>query len=345
MSGGVDSSVVACLLHRKGFEVVGVFMRNGRMAEQADQHSCCSQYDAFDARRVADKLGVPFYSVNLAEDFNSIIDYFTQEYRSGRTPSPCILCNRYIKFGALHDYMEAVGAEFIATGHYAGVEKRNGRHALLRARDEQKDQTYMLFDLTQEQLSRCMFPLGKMTKEEVRALAREFRLAVADKLDSQELCFIPDGRTNVFLKQALSDHDGSGEIVSTDGRILGRHDGYFQFTIGQRRGLGAFGDKYYVVTIEPETKRVVVGEYDQLLSKTARARSVNWVSIEPPKGDSAFEVTARIRHAHKPAPGILKMQSRDEIVVEFDEPQRSITPGQAIVCYRGDELLCGGWLF
>lgn len=345
MSGGVDSSVVACILHKQGYDIVGVFMRNGRMAEQADQHSCCSQYDAFDARRVADKLGIPFYSVNLAEDFDRIVDYFVREYRNGRTPSPCILCNRYIKFGALHDYMEAVGADFIATGHYARVEKRNGRYVLLRAKDEQKDQTYMLFNLTQEQLSRCMFPLGGMTKEEVRAIAREFGLAVADKVDSQELCFIPDGRTNLFLKKQLRGHDGSGEIVTTDGRILGRHDGYYQFTIGQRRGLGAFGDRFYVVAIEPETKRVIVGEYDALLSKTVRVRNVNWIAIETPPAGFTERVYARIRHAHRPAPGTLTVTKDNELVVEFDEPQRSITPGQAVVCYRGGEVLCGGWIF
>jgi tRNA-specific 2-thiouridylase len=314
------------------------------------QGRCCSLDDVYDARRVAQKIGIPYYVVNHEEGFErDVVRPFVEEYLSGRTPIPCSLCNNHLKFEQLHVVARQIGAERVATGHYARVafdEKRN-RWVLKRPADHSKDQTYFLFGLTQEQLSRTLFPLGDMTKPEVRERARQHGLALAEKPDSQEICFVPGGDYKRFIDAYLGEQgeslpDTAGELVTTTGEVIGEHAGIHNFTVGQRKGLGvATGSPLYVIQISGANKQVVVGSDEHLYSRTLRTRRVNLISIadvvEP------MRVAVKIRHRHEPAAAVIE-KSGDEILVTFDQPQRAITPGQAAVFYDGDVVVGGGWI-
>jgi tRNA-specific 2-thiouridylase len=359
MSGGVDSSTVAAMLRAEGHEVVGLTMQlwnQRRLAghegmPEAVQGRCCSLDDVYDARRVAQTIGIPYYVVNHEERFErEVVRPFVRDYISGRTPIPCSLCNNHLKFDQLLIVARQIGAETLATGHYARVEfdEKSGCWRLKRPTDLAKDQTYFLFGLTQEQLSRTIFPLGGMTKPEVRELARKHGLALAEKPDSQEICFVPGGDYKRFLDAYLAEQgeslpDTSGELVTTDGRVIGEHEGVHNFTVGQRKGLGvATGSPLYVIQINGEAGQVVVGNSDELYSKTLRAKRVNFISVEAL--DGPMPVKVKIRHRHEPASAVVESSGDDEVLVTFDEPQRAITPGQAAVFYDEDVVVGGGWI-
>lgn len=361
MSGGVDSSTVAAMLRAEGYQVVGLTMQlwnqrrlAGRegMPEQV-QGRCCSIDDVYDARRVAEDLDIPYYVVNHEERFErDVVRPFVEEYLSGRTPIPCSLCNNHLKFDQLLMTARQIGADLLATGHYARCEfdpERN-RWLLLRAADPAKDQTYFLFGLTQEQLSRTRFPLGNMTKPQVRELARQHHLALAEKPDSQEICFVPGGDYKRFIDAYLDEQgerlpDTSGELVTTDGRVVGHHEGVHNFTVGQRKGLGvATGSPLYVININGARGQVTVGSNENLLSRKLLARQVNWIAIDGLPESAPMRVCAKIRHRHEPAPAVIENAPSGEVLVTFDEPQRAITPGQAVVFYDGDIVVGGGWI-
>ena len=359
MSGGVDSSTVAAMLRAEGHNVVGLTMQlwnqrrlAGRegMPEQVTGR-CCSLDDVYDARRVAETIGIPYYVVNHEDRFErDVVRPFVAEYLSGRTPIPCSLCNNHLKFDQLLTVARQIGADSVATGHYARVEfdDTSGRWLLKRPTDRSKDQTYFLFGLTQEQLSRSLFPLGGMSKPEVRELARKHGLALAGKPDSQEICFVPGGDYKNFLDAYLAEQGESfpetaGELVTTDGRVIGEHNGIHNFTVGQRKGLGvATGSPLYVLQIKGDKRQVVVGEQEKLYSKSLLTRRINLISVadllEPRR------VTVKIRHRHEAAPAKIEKTGTDEILVTFDEPQRAITPGQAAVFYDEDVVVGGGWI-
>jgi tRNA-specific 2-thiouridylase len=360
MSGGVDSSAVAAVLLQQGRAVVGLTMQlwnQRRLPElQGDgpaQHRCCSLDDVYDAKAVAQHLNFPHYVVNFEEQFEArVVRPFVDQYLSGRTPIACTNCNTDVKFEPLLRMARQIGAERLATGHYARIRKNEatGRWELLRARDETKDQTYFLWGLSQEQLSRSDFPLGELTKEEVRDLARRAKLPVAEKPDSMELCFVPTGNYVQFIQaysqeRGISLQNGEGEIVSESGDVVGRHDGVHNFTIGQRKGLGfAAGKPLYVLSIDPEKNRVVVGEDEALRTTTFEIEDVNWVSCEKPT--APLRAFVKIRHKHEPAPAIVEALPANRARITFDSPQRAITPGQAAVFYDGDgdRVLGGGWI-
>jgi tRNA-specific 2-thiouridylase len=363
MSGGVDSSTVAALLAHEGHAVVGLTLQlwdqrrlAGRQglpaaAETSRAGRCCSLDDVYDARRVAEQLGIPFYVVNQQERFErDVVRPFVQEYLAGRTPIPCSLCNNHLKFDQLLQTARSIGAERIATGHYAinEFDSERGRWILKRARDLAKDQTYFLFGLTQEQLAHTLFPLGRLTKPEVRAAARRYGLALSEKPDSQEICFIPSGDYKQFLAAYLEEQGESlpetaGELVSTSGEVLGRHEGIFNFTVGQRKGLGLSSPvPLYVLRIEPASHRVTVGADAELATRTLRARDLNWISI--PELTGPMRVKIKIRHRHEPAWATIEPTGPDEVAAIFDEPQRAVTPGQSAVFYDGDEVVGGGWI-
>jgi tRNA-specific 2-thiouridylase len=357
MSGGVDSSTVAALLARQGHTVIGMTMQlwnQRRLPELAGAGAatgrCCSLDDVYDARRVAEQIGIPYYVVNFERQFEDrVVKPFVEEYLAGRTPIPCTLCNNYVKFDRFFEMADSAGARRIATGHYARVryDEASGRYQLLRAADPSKDQTYFLFGLTQTQLARTLFPLGGMTKPEVRELARSLGLSVAEKDDSQEICFVPNGDYAAFLDAYLKETGApaartGGEIVTTGGRKLGRHEGVHHFTVGQRRGLGiAAGEPLYVISTDPASRRVTVGTNQELLCGSLRASSVNWVSVAGLASPTRAQV--KIRNKHAAAPATL-VQKGDSVEVAFDEPQRAVTPGQAAVFYDGDIVLGGGWI-
>ncbi len=337
MSGGIDSGVSALLLRRDGHEVTGVFMRHGVRRAAG---GCCSVEDAHDARRTADLLGIPFYPLDFEEPFRKVVDYFVSEYDRGATPNPCIVCNRDLKFGKLFETAAAVNAEVVATGHYARVERRGGRMALLRGRDLRKDQSYVLFPLGQRELARILFPVGGLRKREVRALAAEAGLGIAEKPESQELCFVPDNDHRHLLRERLGERLREGEFRSRDGRVLGRHGGHQLFTVGQRKGLGvAFGRPMYVVAIEPASNTVVLSEEDERTREFV-ACGVNWVSVEP----RACGAVVKIRSQHRGAPARLEPLEGERVRVVFEKPQRAVTRGQAAVFYEGDLVLGGGWI-
>jgi tRNA-specific 2-thiouridylase len=344
MSGGVDSGTTAALLKREGHDVIGVTMQ---LWDYGDADGgCCSADDVRDARRVADQIGIPHYVVNYMDIFKKyIVEDFINKYLSGNTPNPCVLCNQFIKFNFLLRRAMELGADYLATGHYARIEtkKENGKFYLSKAVDKNKDQSYFLFTLTQRELSRLVFPLGSMTKEKVREIAKSMNLRVADKPDSQEVCFITGGDYREFLRSHNGLKREKGEIVDTNGNVLGHHDGVFSFTVGQRRGLGiARGKPLYVVKVEPKTNRVVVGEEKDIFRTTLIASNVTSVD-EPPSSDEVI-VKAKIRYRSMESEAVVRTQSNSEALVEFKTPQRAMTPGQAVVFYEEDRVLGGGWI-
>jgi tRNA-specific 2-thiouridylase len=358
MSGGVDSSVVAGLLHRAGERVIGVTMQlwnQKRLLElvpEGPTGRCCSLDDVYDARHVAQHLGIPYYVVNFEQRFEEqVVRPFIDEYLAGRTPIPCTLCNNFIKFDQFLEMAEGIGANEIATGHYAQIawNAESGRWEMRRSVDRAKDQTYFLFGLRQDQLARTRFPLGGMEKSQVRELAHELNIPTATKPDSQEICFVPNGDYAAFIdsyfkEQGIASSETRGEIVTAGGRVLGEHSGVHRFTVGQRRGLGvAAGEPLYVIATEPATRRVVIGSNDDLLRASMQVKDVNWISIAPPAASVRAEVKIRNKHAAAPAT-LIPTSDPACIDVRFDEPQRAVTPGQAAVFYAGDLVLGGGWI-
>ncbi|MBN1395718.1 MAG: tRNA 2-thiouridine(34) synthase MnmA [Pirellulales bacterium] len=372
MSGGVDSSVAAWLLREQGYDVVGVFMLHGQ--ERRTRCQPVTQ-DVADARRVADLLGIPFQTVDFRRDFDQIVDYFVGEYAAGRTPNPCIVCNARLKFGKLFDVADEIGAEYVATGHHARLtplaakgdspnlpERSEGRCAqvgtvpfchniaLCRGRDQSKDQSYALFGIRKQLLSRLIFPVGEHRKEEIRRIAERLGLRVAAKRDSQEICFIPPREHARFVRQRLGNVDTSGEIVATDGTPLGRHDGIERFTVGQRKGLRlAFGEPKYVVRIEADSRRVVIGARDELARRELTASGANWLAEGPAAlaaGENAisFRAQVKIRYRSRPAEAAVERLPGGRFSVRFDGPCFGVAPGQAAVCYDGERVLGGGWI-
>ena len=347
MSGGVDSSVAAYLLQQQGYEVIGLFMRTGvhdaEDGKPAHKKGCCSAQDAGDARRVADRLDIPFYALDFEHDFDRVIDYFADEYVAGRTPNPCVVCNTWLKFGKLWSYGKQLGADFVATGHYARLALGEHGMELHRAADADKDQSYVLFGLQQSLLRHLLFPLGGYRKEQVRELARQVGLAVFDKPDSVEICFVPGGDHAELIRRRRPSLATAGKIVDTAGKLLAEHDGIEQFTIGQRKGLGfAAGERRYVLRIVPEDHTVVVGRREELLARGLVASAVNWL-IDGPPVDS-LTCAAKIRYRHQAASALVTPLPEGGARVDFDEPQSAVTPGQAVVFYDGDRVLGGGWI-
>ncbi len=354
MSGGVDSSVAAALLVEAGHDVVGVFMRHGQPALpgplpviDGGHQGCCSVADAIDARRVADRLGIPLYAVDLSEDFGRIVDYFVDEYGRGRTPNPCVRCNTWLKFGRLFDYADSIRADFVATGHHARLEggAGGGPPVLRRGRDRGKDQSYVLFDVEPAALSRMLLPVGELLKDEVRARAAELGLAVADKPDSQEICFVSPGDHARLVSHRLGG-SRAGEIVDTANRLLGTHDGIEHFTVGQRQGLGiAVGRPLYVVRIDADVNRIVVGTVDEVPQERLVASQARWL-VPPPAGP--FEAFVQVRSGRPAAPAVVTPLEGGRFAAEFfresDLRPGAISPGQAAVCYVDDRLVGGGWI-
>lgn len=360
MSGGVDSSAAAAMLKEAGHELVGFTMQlwNQRRGLSVDEDGeplpsrCCSLDDVYDARRVAEDLGFPFYVLNLEREFErGVVEPFVQSYLEGETPIPCVACNSRLKFASLDRMALSVGCERVATGHYARVrcDEATNRRRLLRGLDARKDQSYFLWELTQDQLSRAVFPLGEMSKPEVREVARRNNLYVAEKRESQEICFVPDGDYAGFIERYLEaegredERPARGEIVDTEGRVVGQHEGVHRYTVGQRRGLGVSRKlPLYVVRVEPESDRVVVGAADELLSQEFTAAGVNWIAFDDPAEPVRAQV--RVRYRHEEAHATVAPLGAGRVRVRFDEPQRAVTPGQAAVFYRGEEVLGGGWI-
>jgi tRNA-specific 2-thiouridylase len=347
MSGGVDSSVAAYLLKRQGYEVVGLFMRTGVHGgdDPRPEHKkgCCSALDAGDARRVADRLDIPFYALDFEEDFNRVIDYFADEYLAGRTPNPCVVCNSWLKFGKLWSYGKQLGADFIATGHYAQVRTGNAGPELHRAADPDKDQSYVLFGLRKTLLPRLLFPIGGYGKAAVRAIAREAGLGVSDKPDSVEICFVPDGDHAAVIRRRRPERTRPGRLVDTAGNVLAQHDGVEHFTVGQRKGLGfAAGRRRYVLNVVAETGDVVVGDREELLAPGLIASRLNWLADPPDRG--SVHCSAKIRYRHPATPATVTALPDGGARVEFAEPQSAVTPGQAVVFYDGSRVLGGGWI-
>ncbi len=357
MSGGVDSSVAAHLLQEQGHEVIGLFMRTGVSVEDEERRSrtCCSVHDALDARNVADRLDIPFYALDFERDFARIMDRFADEYASGRTPNPCVLCNNWLKFGKLWAYGEQVGADFVATGHYARLAQApDGTRRVARGVDREKDQSYVLFGLRRELLPRVLFPVGEFTKSEIRSMARELGLPVHDKEDSQDICFVPDGDYRAFVRARRPEQASDGMIVDEEGNVLGQHEGIEGFTIGQRRGLGiAVGAPRYVVQIDATSRTVTVGQRTALDRTGLEASRMNW---QGPVPREPIRCLAQIRARHRAVPATVEpigelggagdqgQAGAARVRVRFDKPQQAITPGQAVSLYQDDLVLGGGWI-
>jgi tRNA-specific 2-thiouridylase len=377
MSGGVDSSVAACLLVEQGYEVIGLFMRVGHhgaaeipttegSADRRTHQGCCSASDAADARFVAGMLGIPFYALNFEKDFDAIIDHFADEYARGRTPNPCVMCNDRLKFGRLVEYADAVGARYVATGHYARIDRCGGSPRLLRGVDARKDQSYVLFGLGREVLDRILFPVGDLRKDEVRRIAAKHNLPNQHKPDSVEICFVPDRNYARVVRDRRPDGFSEGEVVDFAGLVIGRHGGIANYTIGQRRGLGiAAGKPMYVTQLDVLNNRVVMGGADDLLSAGLVAERVNLLAdvvaaAGPDGGESrgsceesagsgsagagSFRAQVKIRYLHEAALATVRLLPRRRANIAFDAPQRAVTPGQAVVFYDGDRVLGGGWI-
>jgi len=360
MSGGVDSSAAAAILKEQGHDLVGFTMQlwNQRRGISVDENGdplpsrCCSLDDVYDARRVAEELGFPFYVLNLEREFErDVVQPFVQSYLEGETPIPCVSCNSRLKFASLDKLAASLGCDKVATGHYARVayDEAADRYRLFRGCNLQKDQSYFLWELTQAQLSRAMFPLGEMSKPEVREVAREHALAVAEKSESQEICFVPDGDYAGFIDRYLAAEGngdqlpGEGEIVDASGAVIGHHAGTHHYTIGQRRGIGIAGAQpFYVINIDASRNQVVVGNQDELLATEFTAAGVNWIAFDEP--DVPVRAEVRVRYRHTPAAATINPAINGRVRIVFDQPQRAITPGQATVFYRGDEVAGGGWI-
>jgi tRNA-specific 2-thiouridylase len=360
MSGGVDSSAAAAILKEQGHELVGFTMQlwNQRRGISVDENGeplpsrCCSLDDVYDARRVAEELGFPFYVLNLEKEFErDVVQPFVTSYLNGETPIPCVACNSRLKFASLDKLALSLGCEKVATGHYARVEfdESTHRYRLLRGKDPQKDQSYFLWELTQDQLSRAMFPLGELSKPDAREAARRSDLAVAEKKESQEICFVPDGDYAGFIDRYLAAEQqtdrlpGAGEIVTAGGEVIGAHTGIHRYTIGQRRGIGiANARPLYVLNVDSEKNRIVVGYEEELASEGFTAAGVNWIALDNPAEPVDAEV--RVRYRHMPAPATITPLAGNRVRVNFAEAQRAITPGQATVFYRSDEVVGGGWI-
>ena len=368
MSGGVDSSVAAALLLRQGYDVLGVFMRLGTpdgvgspdttscdvpthhsslITHHSNKQGCCSVLDAADARRVAAALSIPLYVLNFQEDFGRVIDYFVAEYNRGRTPNPCVRCNDWLKFGKLAKYAEAVGADYVASGHYArvGIDPITGEKSLLRGLDHRKDQSYVLFGMTRAAMEHTLLPIGEYEKPAVREIARELKLPVYNKPDSQEICFVPDQDYAGLVKRRSPETFREGDLVDTSGHVIGRHEGHQHFTIGQRKGLRlAMGHRIFVTDIDPATNRVTVGEKESLMKRTLTVRQINLLSSRLSRDVGAVRCQAKIRYNHEPQPATASVIGDGELMVRFDDEQSAITPGQAVALYDGDVLLGGGWI-
>lgn len=346
MSGGVDSSVAAYLLKEQGYDVIGVTMQIWQDEEETVQEEnggCCGLSAVEDARRVAAALDIPYYVMNFKKEFQKyVIDYFMDEYLNGRTPNPCIACNRYVKWEALLTRSMEIGADYIATGHYARIDVLpNGRYAIKHSATRMKDQTYALYNLTQDQLKRTLMPVGEYSKEEIRAIAEKIHLKVASKPDSQDICFVPDGDYAEFIRRESKKEVPEGNFVSTDGKILGRHKGITHYTVGQRKGLGlSLGHPAFVLEIRPETNEVVIGTNEESMTRFVKANRLNFMAVEDIEGE--MRAFGKIRYNHKGAPCTVKRTGEDEILCTFDEPVRAVTPGQALVLYDGDYVLGGG---
>ncbi len=347
MSGGVDSSVSAYLLKQQGYNVIGVTMQiwqNDEVCNIQDDGGCCGLSAVEDARRVAERLEIPFYVMNFRDEFKkNVIDYFVEEYTKGSTPNPCIACNRFVKWETFLQKSLALGADYIATGHYAKiVELENGRYALHKSVTAKKDQTYALYNLTQNHLKHTLMPAGDYTKEEIREIAEKIGLDVANKPDSQEICFIPDGDVGNFIEKTCCGIDKKGNFVDKEGNILGKHQGIYRYTIGQRKGLGiAFGKPMYVIKIDDKTLDITLGDNEDLFTTTLQANDVNFVAEESFDENRFYEV--KIRYSHKPSKAKVIFNAETGVMnVEFEEPQRAITKGQSVVVYDGDLIVGGG---
>lgn len=347
MSGGVDSSVAACLLKEQGYDVIGVTMQIWQEEDPElteENGGCCGLSAVDDARKVAWTLGIPYYVMNFRKEFKeSVMDYFVDEYLHGRTPNPCIACNRFVKWEALLDRSLEIGADYIATGHYARVEQLpNGRYTIRNSVTAAKDQTYALYNLTQEQLARTLMPVGEYEKDVIRQIAEEKGLAVAKKKDSMEICFIPDNDYAGFIERSAESVPGEGNFVDLEGNVIGRHKGITHYTVGQRKGLNlAMGRPVFVTEIRPETNEVVIGDSDDVFSDILTCANLNWMSIDGLHGGQ-MPVKAKIRYSHKGAPAVIRELGDGRVECRFETPQRAITPGQAVVFYEEDHIVGGG---
>lgn len=346
MSGGVDSSVAAYLLKEQGYDVIGVTMQIWQDEDEyvkEQEGGCCGLSAVEDARRVADMLEIPYYVMNFKREFKTnVMDYFIDEYLSGRTPNPCIACNRYVKWESLlHRSME-IGADYIATGHYARIDRLpNGRYAVRTSATAAKDQTYALYNLTQDQLSRTLMPVGEYTKDEIREIACKIGLRVANKPDSQDICFVPDGDYASFIEKETGKTTEPGNFVDVSGKIIGRHKGLIHYTVGQRKGLNlSMGHPVFVVALKPETNEVVIGETSDVFSNKVYANRINCMGVAD--FDSDMRMTGKIRYSHKGATCLVRRIEEDLLECVFDEPQRAVTPGQALVLYNGEYVMGGG---
>lgn len=346
MSGGVDSSVAAYLLKEQGYEVIGVTMEIWQTEAQEDMEregGCCGLSAVDDARQVAGLLDIPYYVMNFKKEFKEqVINYFVAEYLHGRTPNPCIACNRYVKWETLLTKSLAIGADYIATGHYARIRKlSNGRYAVCTSATAHKDQTYALYNLTQDQLARTLMPVGDYTKEQIREIAQKIGLRVADKPDSQDICFVPDGDYASVIESMLGEKMPEGNFVDVSGKVLGRHKGILHYTVGQRKGLNlSMGHPVFVLEIRPQTNEVVIGDASQVFSTTLRANQINYMGLE--SLPESKRLMCKIRYSHKGAMGMVTQVGEDMLECVFDEPQRAVTPGQALVLYDGDCVMGGG---